>query len=498
MASFSKPRRSELIKNYNADFAKLVVKGSEAQANRHAQLSQVAQGFTTKIQNFQNQRRNFVTLQDEVNNMRASKSPEMLRQVQTRYPSSGLSPTQWDDFLLIYKGDVDKALTGYIGWADQEIANLQGVPPPPGDPITPLIGDTEDIGTVQLARLKAEMTRLEAIIGADAAVRQQYTALSGRIAQESTALKALEEKLQDARGATGRRKTLQTEREACYGRVLGAIINEQSELTALYAPLLIRLRSSSGTLRKLGFTVTRIVDVNAWGEIAEEKLIDRRKAGPFSGRGALIRVAHTELKPAWEKGDAQQVQAAMNAFVTKYWKDFLVHAPYAPTQKAEYRAWLKHFAHWLYSTDHITVRYEIEYDRVDIRKLSPGTRGIVLLLLYLALDEADDRPLIIDQPEENLDPKSVFDELVGLFVEAKKKRQVIIVTHNANLVVNTDADQIIIADAGPHPAGGLPPITYIAGGLEDGTIRKAVCDILEGGEIAFQERARRLRVRLER
>jgi hypothetical protein len=266
----------------------------------------------------------------------------------------------------------------------------------------------------------------------------------------------------------------------------------------LYAPLLTRLRNSSGTLRKLGFAVTRIVDADAWGEFAEEKLIDRRKSGPFSGRGSLIKLANAELKPAWERGDAPQIQAAMNTFVGKYWKDFLAHALYAPTQKVEYRAWLKQFAHWLYSTDHITVRYEIEYDRVDIRKLSPGTRGIVLLLLYLALDEADDRPLIIDQPEENLDPKSVFDELVGLFIEAKRKRQVIIVTHNANLVVNTDADQIIIADAGPHPAGGLPPITYIAGGLEDGTIRKAVCDILEGGEVAFRERARRLRVRLER
>jgi predicted ATPase len=54
---------------------------------------------------------------------------------------------------------------------------------------------------------------------------------------------------------------------------------------------------------------------------------------------------------------------------------------------------------------------------------------------YLALDDADDRPLIIDQPEENLDPKSIFDELIGLFVRAKHKRQVIMVTHNANLVV---------------------------------------------------------------
>ncbi len=163
-----------------------------------------------------------------------------------------------------------------------------------------------------------------------------------------------------------------------------------------------------------------------------------------------------------------------------------------------FRAWSKQFAHWLFGTDHITVRYEISYDGVDIRKLSPGTRGIVLLLLYLALDDSDDRPLIIDQPEENLDPKSVFDELVALFIAAKAKRQVIMVTHNANLVINTDADQIIVAEAGPHPSGGLPPISYAAGGLENAAIRKAVCDILEGGEAAFRERARRLRVRLDR
>ncbi len=126
--------------------------------------------------------------------------------------------------------------------------------------------------------------------------------------------------------------------------------------------------------------------------------------------------------------------------MVKYLKALLSHAPYASTQQAEFRAWSKRFANWLFSTAHIAVRYEISYDGVDIRKLSPGTHGIFLLLLYLALDDSDDRPLIIDQPEENLDPKSVFDELVGLFIAAKAKRQVIMVTHSANLVINTDAD----------------------------------------------------------
>jgi energy-coupling factor transporter ATP-binding protein EcfA2 len=160
--------------------------------------------------------------------------------------------------------------------------------------------------------------------------------------------------------------------------------------------------------------------------------------------------------------------------------------------------WAAKVARWLDDTSHIAIRYGIQYDGADIEQLSPGTRGIVLLLVYLSVDRNDDRPLIIDQPEENLDPKSIFDELVGRFREAELRRQVIIVTHNANLIVNTDADQVIVATAGPHRAGKLPKISYIAGGLEDPTIRHEVCEILEGGEQAFKDRARRLRVRLPR
>lgn len=486
------------IKSYNEDLAKLVVKGTEAQAKRHAQLGQAVQVLRGTIQAYGNQRRTFLALQDEVASTRATKAPELLRQAKERHQYSGLSPQQWDEFLLIYKGDVDTSLKGYVAWADKQVATLTGAPVPAGDPKTPFFPDTTDLTKLNLNTLLAEMTRLEALVSADNLVRSQYAALSQRIAQENTALQTLQTRLADAQGAAARRKDLQAERDATYGRVFKAIINEQTALADLYAPLMARLTASSGTLRKLGFSVRRVVDVAAWGSVAEEDLLDRRKAGPFQGRGALIALTDTTLRPAWETGSAADVQAAMARFIAQYMRDLIGHAPYAQNQQAEFRAWLKRFAHWLFDTDHITVRYEIAYDEIDIRKLSPGTRGIVLLLLYLALDDADDRPLIIDQPEENLDPKSVFEELVALFVTAKAKRQVIIVTHNANLVINTDADQIIVADAGPHPAGGLPPITYKAGGLENAEIRKAVCDILEGGEEAFRERARRLRVRLDR
>jgi len=144
----------------------------------------------------------------------------------------------------------------------------------------------------------------------------------------------------------------------------------------------------------LASQVRRFVGVQTCDSFAEQELLDRRKTGPFYGRGSLIAAAIEALKPAWETNSAAKVPAAMTAFIARYLKDLLSHAPYAPQQQAEYRAWAQQFAHWLFGTDYITVRYEISYDGVDIHKLSPGTRGIVLLLHYLALDDSDDRSLI--------------------------------------------------------------------------------------------------------
>ncbi len=494
-------QKESLISGYTADLAKLVVTGTEKQAARHAALNVALQGRLTAAQGYAAQRRSFVAMQDEVQRTKATKAPEILREVQSRHLNSGLSATQWDEFLLVFKGNVDGSLINYIAWVDGEISKIDGVPPeppPPGTTAAPLINDDADLTAQTVAILRAEMNRLEGLISADTVVRNHYSALAKRIAAENGALAALQKSLEDAQGAQKRRNALQVEREDAYERLFSAVISEQKALGELYAPLMARLTAATGTVQKLSFSVARVVDARDWANFAEEHLIDCRRAGPFYGRGSLVRRAEAELTPVWQQGSAADVRAAMAEFIHKYWKDLLAHAPYAPTEQDAFRDWSQRFAHWIFGTGHISVRYELAYDGVDIRKLSPGTRGIVLLLLYLALDDADDRPLIIDQPEENLDPQSVFVELVSLFINAKAKRQVIMVTHNANLVINTDADQVIVAQAGSHSAGGLPTITYASGGLEDAEIRRKVCDILEGGEDAFRERARRLRVRLKR
>jgi hypothetical protein len=122
-------QKKKLIADYNGDRAKLVVKGTEAQVARHTKLSDAAQKLRSKIQSFGNQRRTFVALQDEVRSMRATGAPEMLRQAQARHANSGMDAKQWDEFLLIYKGDVDKSLAAYTAWADGEVAELNGVAP---------------------------------------------------------------------------------------------------------------------------------------------------------------------------------------------------------------------------------------------------------------------------------------------------------------------------------------------------------------------------------
>jgi ABC-type lipoprotein export system ATPase subunit len=122
---------------------------------------------------------------------------------------------------------------------------------------------------------------------------------------------------------------------------------------------------------------------------------------------------------------------------------------------------------------------EIRFNDKTLENLSMGERAIVLLKILLSLD---DKPLLIDQPEEHLDNKYIFTELVPAFRQSKNKRQVIIATHNANLVVNTDAEQVIIADITQGE------ISYRVGPLEDEELCKTIKSLLEGGDEAFRKR----------
>ncbi|TVQ57226.1 MAG: ATP-binding protein [Phycisphaerales bacterium] len=490
--------KDRLIANYTKDRAKLVTKGSADRMDRFNALNAAAENVRGHLRSFARREQTLLTLQDEVANFRNDNAPEALSRVKERYKPAGFKDDEWQVFLLDYTGDVDGHLTKKLQDTQESARKWKGSDPVPNaDPNLPFIADGTELAKQPLALLEAEIARVERLVSVDKNTAYKFAAVSKRINEETAAGDRLKEQIEDYKGAKDRAHALVEQRNDTYARVFGAIVSEEEVLRGLYRPLENRLAAGGATLKRLSFTVTRDVDVASWATMGEERL-DLRHDGPFKGRGTLEAKAREALAPAWQNGNSDKVREAMEAFLTEHREQLLGHSPVPKTQQADYRAWAKTFAKWLYSTDHISIRYSINYDGVDIRKLSPGTRGIVLVLLYLALDDADDRPLIIDQPEENLDPESIYQELVGLFQEAKNRRQIILVTHNANLVVNADADQIIVASAGPHAQGGLPPISYVSGGLEENRIRDAVCRILEGGEPALQERARRLRVKLDR
>lgn len=120
----------------------------------------------------------------------------------------------------------------------------------------------------------------------------------------------------------------------------------------------------------------------------------------------------------------------------------------------------------------------------NITKLSHGQQGTIYLRIKLAANLFSET-IIYDQPEDDLDNDFIMSDLVSIFRKIKKYRQIIIVSHNANLVVNADSEQIIIA----QNTDGI--LSYESGSLENPHINQAICKILEGGSHAFLDRERK-------
>ena len=124
----------------------------------------------------------------------------------------------------------------------------------------------------------------------------------------------------------------------------------------------------------------------------------------------------------------------------------------------------------------------------EFSKLSLGQQQSVLLALILS--SGSNRPLIIDQPEDNLDGEFIYSTLVPVLRRAKERRQVIIVTHNPNVAVLGDAEQIIVMKA-VNDRG-----TIVArGSIDHEATRDDACAILEGAREAFLRRAKMYGIR---
>ncbi|MEM8515417.1 ABC-type lipoprotein export system ATPase subunit [Massilia sp. MP_M2] len=138
----------------------------------------------------------------------------------------------------------------------------------------------------------------------------------------------------------------------------------------------------------------------------------------------------------------------------------------------------------LFGLHQLEPKFSLSLAGTTMQQMSPGQRGALLLIFYLLVDN-DQTPLVLDQPEDNLDNQTVYSMLVPVIQRAKERRQIILVTHNANLAVCCDAEQII--HAGFDRANRFK-LSYTSGAIESSSVNRAVVDVLEGTVPAFINR----------
>ena len=156
----------------------------------------------------------------------------------------------------------------------------------------------------------------------------------------------------------------------------------------------------------------------------------------------------------------------------------------------------------LITQNFFSIEYDIQYQGDDLNSMSEGKKAFVILRLLLDFSK-NDYPILIDQPEDDLDNRAIYHDLVQYLREKKRVRQIILVTHNPNIVVGADAEEVIVANQnGVHSENPESiKFCYRTGALEESFndeeqeyilykygIREHVCEILEGGKVAFRIR----------
>ncbi len=131
--------------------------------------------------------------------------------------------------------------------------------------------------------------------------------------------------------------------------------------------------------------------------------------------------------------------------------------------------------------DRYTLDFRLSKDplkRKPLQELSGGLQVAVLLTLLLEVD--DPRPLVVDQPEDELDNSYLFEAVLPVLRQLKDRRQIVFATHNPNIVVNGDADHVIALSA-DYETGRV----RVQGAIEEEGVRNAIIEILDGGREAF-------------
>ena len=147
---------------------------------------------------------------------------------------------------------------------------------------------------------------------------------------------------------------------------------------------------------------------------------------------------------------------------------------------------IDHIDAW-FPEDSLDVQYNATGERENFLSITEGSPGQKTAALLAFLLSYGNEPLVLDQPEDDLDNLLIYDLIVTQLRNMKRRRQIIVVTHNANIVVNGDSE-LVVALAPHH--GETKKGCY--GSLQEKDVRETICTIMEGGSKAFEDRYRRI------
>lgn len=413
-----------------------------------------------------------------------SKVESEVKEIQGKLREVGIEEDLIKRMPPIWDGTVDLSLNSKLQTIDSDITKLKGSEPEDTE------SKNDGTNSKTILAVTKSITELKEKVSKDEERRKRLLDLQKQISERKGTVERLE---MEIKNLDTRVKKLLSKKQSqlleIYLEFFSALKDDEAGLRDLYIPIQHAIEDL-GMDKKFEIFVGYQIDFRAWLENVG-RFFDRRHAGVDEKKLEIERFVESSLVPAWKKGEIEEIRAQFEKFVKLFDAESFLE------KFASLKTSLVELYDWMYSTDHISLNYKIRYNETELEYLSPGTRGIALLVLYLLMDEDDTRPLIIDQPEGNLDNSSVYDQLVPYIRKAKKRRQIILVTHNPNLVVATDAEQVIIATAERSNSQSYPTIKYNPGSLEhigkasNLGVREAVCLLLEGGEPAFKVRENR-------
>jgi ABC-type lipoprotein export system ATPase subunit len=243
----------------------------------------------------------------------------------------------------------------------------------------------------------------------------------------------------------------------------------------------------SSVIIKEGFKLTfesSIVERNLEGDLFE-KYLSTSVAGSFyrKDKGGTVL---EEVRADYDVNDENEAISYVERIITYLEFDMRTaqKTPNSIGSQLKKNVEVKALYDFLWGLSYLEPEYSLKLDGKDLSHLSPGERGTLLLVFYLLVDKSN-KPIIVDQPEENLDSQTVYRLLIPVIKDVKKRRQIIMVTHSPNIAVVCDAEQIIHAHI-DRAAGNA--VIYTMGAIESPDVNRFLVDVLEGTRPAFNNR----------